>query len=374
MTLHIQRPNETRFLDQILSAATGATGGGGVFAFATEAGIAALLDAPEIQGILLGGGEFELHVGLDAITTPEALLKLTEYAGDEKYGGRLKVGAFLHSHAAIFHPKLVWFQRPDGLVVLVGSGNLTPAGLGGLRGGPGNWEAYMVLPLGGEEATATKAYIETWLSSERDDDNIVEPSSAEAMKAAMGNYRLMSRRRGVVGPREAVRTAVLALPADETVLVRELSDTRTGQAELTKAGAEFLGYGGAADTVVLQYVSRIGQVSVPYRRPLFRVSSNNYRMEIPEIRLEGYERTADHRRSFLLVVKVAEAAYRYSLIGPSAIEDYASVEQLVGPTKWRGTNQLMRMKTVTLDQLMTAWPTVPSALLPNDVSNWPLVL
>ncbi len=73
MTLTLQVPGEGDTLHAALAAAaTGATGGFAAFAFATSTGIDTALAEPAVRK-LFGTGQFQLVVGLDAITDTAAV-------------------------------------------------------------------------------------------------------------------------------------------------------------------------------------------------------------------------------------------------------------------------------------------------------------
>src|SRR5688572_10475221 len=73
MSLTLQVPEAGDTLHAALvAAATGATGGFAAFAFATSTGIDTALAEPAVRE-LLGTGQFQLVIGLDAITDTAAV-------------------------------------------------------------------------------------------------------------------------------------------------------------------------------------------------------------------------------------------------------------------------------------------------------------
>lgn len=68
-------------LAELLASAKHALAGGAFFAFASRDGIRALLGAAEFRDFL-ARGEFDLVIGVDAITDQRALDELTAVAGE----------------------------------------------------------------------------------------------------------------------------------------------------------------------------------------------------------------------------------------------------------------------------------------------------
>lgn len=143
---HFQDPTsaDTVYLcEAILEASKGASSCEGVFAFASRAGVDALLEDPQAQSFL-EASSMSLLIGIDAVTTRDALVRLKEFESSYQ---RLSVQVFWNPTNALFHPKVARFEYLDGSkLMIVGSGNLTP---GGLRQ---NFEAFGVMRVDpGEE-------------------------------------------------------------------------------------------------------------------------------------------------------------------------------------------------------------------------------
>ena len=125
----LQEPGNEDLLEAINNAADNAENGGGIFAFASKAGIAAFLQTESINQLLDQGNEFKLIVGVDSITNAEAILYLSDQV--EKFNGNLNVSVFYHDHPnSTFHPKFSWFCSENRISLVLGSGNLTLRGLG----------------------------------------------------------------------------------------------------------------------------------------------------------------------------------------------------------------------------------------------------
>lgn len=361
--LHIQRPDEAKLLDAIRDAARGADGGGALFAFATESGVSALLAAPEIAELLGGHGTFEFYVGVDGITSPRALLRIAEATVAAR--GRLKSGAIVHDLGSTFHPKLVWFNIPSGLRIVLGSGNLTQSGLGGLPGQVGNWEAFTVAELRGAEAIAASEEIARLLAVERSLGHIVAPDDARAMAAAMENARRASSRARKRLPAAPSGSASGGVAEAVEVLVRELPRTRAGQADIGRPGLGFLGFRNSPVTAVLQYVGASGGVGAPQTRQLSRSGSKNYRVEIPEIREVQYGAGARGERPVLVASRIGDGAFRYAIVRPSDAA-YNGIESLLTPLASAQPRRPMRYRVVSAAELREVWPDAPAALLPSD--------
>lgn len=140
---HLQDPTDPKTVylyEAIIEAVQKARVWRCIFAFVTLEGVNSLLGDPVVRKYL-DKNSLALIVGLDAVTTPQALERLLELKGEyatfdvKVFWNRTKYG--------IFHPKICHFETKDERqIVIVGSGNLTP---GGLRG---NFEAYSVFTWG----------------------------------------------------------------------------------------------------------------------------------------------------------------------------------------------------------------------------------
>ena len=135
-------PDTVYLLEAIIDASRDAGSISGIFAFASRQGVDSLIGDPEIQEFL-NGSEMTLLVGIDAVTTRGTLVRLMEH---EQRLEHLNVQVFRSPTSALFHPKVVLFDYPDGRrTLVVGSGNLTP---GGLRQ---NIEAFSVMRAAPDE-------------------------------------------------------------------------------------------------------------------------------------------------------------------------------------------------------------------------------
>lgn len=126
----IQDPSyeNSKYLHEtLISECVGCISGAGAYAFATKDGINLLLLDDNFKDFL-ETGTFTLVVGTDDITNEHSIVSLIEL--QKKYGSHLVVKAYVHNgKGSTFHPKFSWFQKNDGGVLVLGSGNLTQKGL-----------------------------------------------------------------------------------------------------------------------------------------------------------------------------------------------------------------------------------------------------
>lgn len=126
--LHLQDPtasSTTYLFEEIVAAARNATRGRAIFAFASKDGVDALMEDPELVG-LLRRGSFEMIVGIDAVTTRPALQRLLDASRTFR---SFRAVVFWNETGRLFHPKLCYFAGDRSATLLVGSGNLTSGGL-----------------------------------------------------------------------------------------------------------------------------------------------------------------------------------------------------------------------------------------------------
>ena len=127
-SLRFQDPasEAANFLELLLESSGDSDRGAGIFSFASVHGVSLLLADAAFEAFLRRS-QFELVVGVDAVTVPAVLHRLRD--AQDQYGG-LRARAFFHRRAGtLFHPKVCWFARGTAGRVFVGSGNLTRSGL-----------------------------------------------------------------------------------------------------------------------------------------------------------------------------------------------------------------------------------------------------
>jgi len=381
MSFVLQQPGKRGLLASMNRAATNASEGGGVFAFASEAGIKALFDQPNIHAMLRASKPLRFVVGIDAVTNVDALLCLTTFA--RKFG--FSAYAFVHNHHGTFHPKFSWFESSDGLRLVTGSGNLTVSGLGHATAGHpgfGNWEAFTTQLLSGAAAETARAVIERWFATQLRAKTLRPLDDEEVRDRAMENGRARFKRRSsqhqTTDSSGKRRTRTLSVPIDEQaftsndIFLRELSQNRPGQADVGKKGLEFFGFSipkkGSVirQTALVQTVSLENQVEDATELRLIVSRSRNFRLELQAIRGVGYKVGATDNRMILVASKLSNHAFRY-LIVPVDAPAYPALDNELGRIPSHRRSRLMREKFMTSDELRKVWPEVPPALLPLAV-------
>lgn len=384
MAFVFQQPGEKSLLEAINTAAHNSSGGGGLFAFATKGGIEAFFALPNITSLLNSGFEFQLIVGVDAITNSEALLSLQDKV--RQYGPGLKVSVFYHENAfSTFHPKFSWFLTPAGVSLITGSGNLTERGLGVQRlpeGKSSNWEAFSLQSLSGDDAEIVVGGISTWFKDQADAGALCELNDARVVEKAFANAQV--RYAPNRNKKKIKAFAVAVVPEDEIqervvvqtvavepepdlldVLVRELPSTRGGQGDIGReAHSEFFGHSGTDKYIYMQFVE-LGDKLHPVKKVwlFYNPASANYRLELPESKVD-YEIGASDERMILVATRLDSRSFRYTLLRPLTDKKYYDqVASLLGPIK-RGGRRLMRQNFISSGTLKTVWPEAPSSLLP----------
>lgn len=377
MTFVFQQPGTAKLLETIDAAAANATCGGGIFAFASKGGIDALFACSNISNMFAQDRPFRLIVGIDAITNAESLLCL----GDKlnQFPDSLTVNVFFHENPnSIFHPKFSWFQHKSGLRLVTGSGNLTLRGLGQITTGnppSGNWEAFSVQSLVGNDATSANRQINDWLTQQHNAGTLCSLDDERVRDRAMSNGRvrfspvLPPTRQST--PSGAPVPSANAVPVDGVefatpeVLVREIPKNRTGQADVGKGAlTEFFGYEGVAKNVYIQHVSESNTLGPVDSIRLFVNESDNYRLELRAIADLKYVIGKDDSRMILVATKLDRRSFRYTIL-PITAHDYRQVAALLGPLP-QG-RRFMREVRISPEALLAAWTNAPSNLLPVDL-------
>ena len=199
MTLTFQVPGDGDTLHEALvAAATGATGGFAAFAFATSTGIDTAFAEPVVRK-LLGSGQFQVVIGLDAITDTAAVaaIKTAKAALPNA-----SISMFYNAKGGVlFHPKTMFFKRPVGGRCLTGSGNLT---LGGLRN---NWEAFWKADVSTADAEALETQWAKWVADHN--DNLLSPEDPRVTAQAALNAQTRTKIQKAVTETDAEALAAL---------------------------------------------------------------------------------------------------------------------------------------------------------------------
>lgn len=357
MDFHFQEPGfagSSFLLEQILDSCEGATIGGGAFAWATAAGLDLFLGDDAFK-TFIKTGNFDLIIGLDAVTNPLALSRLAEFLQKHK---RLTANVCVHDRPAIFHPKVCWFANAKGGTLITGSGNLT---MGGLKG---NWEAFSVTALSKLEVSSLRTQWDHW--KVRLAQFLKDPSDPGAISEAAKNTAWQSRKKlgAPASAQEAVSVEVAAPPSVDVsapVLIAEIpkAKDRWNQANFDKQS--FIGFFGAnllkQKRIVLQHVDASGNPGVAESRPSVAVKSKNYRFELAAAAGLKYPKSG---RPIAVFVRDALGLFRYRLVMPSDTS-FGSASQALDSLMPPSAGKMRRIE-ITVTELAALWPGCPLLL------------
>jgi hypothetical protein len=354
MTLTLQVPGDNNTLHAALvAAATGATGGFAAFAFATSTGIDTTLAEPPVRE-LLGTGQFQLVVGLDAITDTAAVAALNAAKAALP---KASISLFYNPKGGVlYHPKTMFFKRLAGGRCLTGSGNLT---LGGLRN---NWEAFWNADVSAADAAALEAQWAKWVVDHK--DNLLPADDPRVIAQAALNAKTRAKIQKAVKETDAEALAALEEEAAEAAslnpfLIAEVPKNRPGQADFgidTYQG--FFGVTiGKPREVTFYQVRPDGSLAPPEHRHAVAVKSSNYRFEVEA--LSGQKHPAsDHY--ILVFERIGKSEYRYVLLKPGEA-GHASVQKFLNDNYFVSGNSKRRV-VVTQSDVQAAWADNPLLL------------
>lgn len=353
--LHLQGPGASSdtLLSQLILASQTASAGGGIFAWSNAHGAHALLSNPTFLQFATKA-PFSLVIGTDTITDPRAIEALQERAQTLPL---LKVQAFVHSEAPLFHPKMAWFQTESGLRLLVGSGNFTRGGL------QANWEIFTSSLLTGNDASKVREQITEWLANHATfllplDD----PRVAAQVEGNVGNERSLRKKQAAQS--DDGDPEVTSLAAGMMCLVAEVPKNRkldTGESAFSQANfpkavfEDFFEVRGAADDILLYHVNDTGALDgVESTNGKYKPASKNYYFEM--VAAAGLPHSgAQPPIAVFLKLDSGAFLYLFRLPGQTGYDQLSDL--LAGSWVPKG-NQLRRSIT-DRGTVAAFWPTCP---------------
>jgi len=377
MSLHIQDPSnpESEYLvDVLLDACSGATAGGGAFAFLSAGGVQLLLK-DKIFKDFLARGRFDLLVGVDAITDTAAIDALTAVRRENP---SISARVFMPSHSrSIFHPKVAWFDAGDGGLLVTGSGNLTA---GGLRW---NIEAFSVERLDARSMADLRLRWDEYLARTAECQLETSDVRVVALLERNADRRRAMRKAGVTArreegeesqqepPMEALKGELIDLPVLDVQPEDELPAIELGAeilvAEIPRAGSRwgqanfdqetFFGFFGASRTFQRRayffHLRGDGTLGFQEVRPAVAVKSKNYRFELEAA--SGLAYPADGR-PIGVFAKVGARTFVYMLLMPSQAGHQEMASLLARSARLGG--RALR-KIFSPHDVRAAWPLAP---------------
>ena len=336
-SLRFQDPasEAANFLELLLESSGDSDRGAGIFSFASVHGVSLLLADAAFEAFLRRS-QFELVVGVDAVTVPAVLHRLRD--AQDQYGG-LRARAFFHRRAGtLFHPKVCWFARGAAGRVFVGSGNLTRGGL------LNNWEAVGDADIRGLELRRFEACWTSWF--DRNHDSLYELDDQDVLKRAKRNEG-ERRRRHEEDEVEAIDSKPGGAPSGAIVLLAEIprGSDRWNQANFNLENFQtfFQLQPGVPRRVVLLPVSSDGTVGNPEVRPSVDVKSHNFRIELGLAAGLNYP---NNGRPIGIFLRIGTRRFRYRLLMP-ADAAYGDVKDFL-TARWAGP--VNRMKRIRIGQ------------------------
>ena len=345
--LRIQDPasGDATLLELLIESATSANLGAAIFSFASTNGVKLLIDDRDFKDFLRRS-QFELIVGVDAVTVP-ATLKLLR-ATEETYRG-FRARVFFHQQrGTLFHPKFCCFASTRRVRVLVGSGNLTRGGL--LK----NWEAFADTTLHGTEREHLLAKWKSWCQFNNALLRTVDdPDVLARAKRNEGDIR----RRHEEDEIEEADYSIDEGPIGASVLVAQIpkASIRWNQAnfDLETFTKFFNAQPGTHHRIILLPVVADGTVGEPETRPSVSVKSRNFRIELGQAAGLAYPA---NNRPIALFLRLAARRFRYRLLMPPD-EHYPTVAAYVDE-RWSGHRGRMKRVVVPLEDFRRALPHV----------------
>ena len=353
----IQDPThaETTYLyEAILTAAVGAAGWRGMYAFASRDGVDHLIEDPVVHDYMRAGGEIDLLVGIDAVTNRPTLERLQEL---EHRNHRFRPKVFWNGSAGLFHPKVSDFTYKDGRrTLIVGSGNLTPGGL------MNNFEGYTIVSVDGTEELDVSV-LDEFLARNADnirsiDDEALERAARNLVRPIQ-NARLA---RGIVVPRRRRRAAAaprpVPFPGFDRVLIARVPAAGGRWAQVHFNADVVRDYFRITDhqtqrVYLTQMAANGDRGEVEVRPCVFSETNRNHKIEIRAARRQEYP---DGGPPLLVFRERQLRSFDYMLLMPDE-NGYGSLMELTErlPSLGRGFRRVITDMSVLAD----SWPGCP---------------
>ena len=360
----IQDPTHTGttyLYEAILAAAEQAKNWRGLYAFASRDGVNHLMEDKIIQDLMDREGEIDLVVGVDAITSRATLERMQDL---ERHHVNFRPRVFWNEHRGLFHPKLSDFGLANGgRILIVGSGNLTPGGLGN------NFEAYTVIRANqGDEIDvgALEEFLERHAEGiRRIDEEVLDRAATNIARPFAGTRRSATRVR-----RPPPRTrpgAPAARPAADfgRVLLAQVPGAGRRWAQVHFNAHVIHNYFrlNRLETERV-YLTRVltdaTRADVEVRRCVFSAGSNrNHKIEIDAAKNLSYP---DDGRPLLIFKERQLRTYDYMLLTPGD-DGYGPILDLSNhlPSPGQGLPRPMTHMT----ELTRVWPDCPLLHVPD---------
>lgn len=349
-------------LESLTHAFRAASQIGGVFAFASSAGVRLFADGEEFREVARTGS-VDLIVGTDAVTNDRALDALASIA--REFPG-VRARAFVNPKPeGLFHPKFCFAKKQGGGHLIAGSGNLTEGGL------LGNWEAYSVDELNDQGMADVQSTWDNWTMKHEqwllplDDARVRERAARNHVMAREGDLPTLVA--STATTEDEPETTQL-MPNSAVVLIAEIpaSGDRWKQANFDLDN--YRNFFGAREDVadrllIFRHVNADGTMADYERnRPPVTVKSRNFRFELAAASGIPYPTNG---RPIGVFVRMVGRTFFYRLLLPGDAE-YENVRRVLEQRARPGyPSDRMRRERMTVEELRREWPTSPLWRLPS---------
>lgn len=326
----------------------------GLIAFVTTSGLLRLGLGQGALNDFAERGKLDLVVGIDAVTSDDALRRLNDLAGSTGHISRVRVADFSDMRG-IFHPKLFLFTKSDGSgTVIIGSNNLTENGLGE------NAEFAVAIH------ELSPAEITNWLQAIEECSALaidINDALLERVKLIRSGER-RSWRRPIEGDETTIpiEREVTTGVSEFDVLIRAIprAGERTSQVHFERESAErfFRAPVGVERTIRLQQIQPESDLpAIEYRPVVFSDKNMNYKVELAGARILEQNYPSESR-PIAVIEWTDEDLYRYLILVPGD-DGYEGIYRLLEAESFSRGPALPSLLT-TKGRLLLAWPEYPS--------------